>query len=258
MKKYALLSVFFMLAAGLLYYSNIAIAQDKAAAETKPLTKAEVEAIVKQYIIDNPGLIIASVENYQKKKMAEDAEKASKNVIALEGDLQNDSFSPSIGNPKGDVTIVEFFDYHCGYCKQFLPTITNEITKDPELKVVFKEFPILSEDSVLASRASLAVNSIDKTKYLPFHMALMKMSKAFTEENLTEKAKEVGISAAALKKAMENPEIDKELAKNADLAHALSVHGTPALVVGTEVVPGVIPADALEAKIAAARSKNKK
>ncbi len=223
------------------------------AAEDKPLSKADVEAIIKQVINDNPELIIGSVQNYQRKKEADNVSKASKAIVERQADLINDSGSPSVGSPNANVTIVEFFDYHCGYCKQFLPTVTQLLGEDKNLRLVFKEFPILSEDSDLAAKAALAVNSIDKTKYLAFHTALMKMSTTFTNENLTAKAKEIGIGETDFKKAMASPDLDKQLTKNRELAYALNIHGTPAIIVGKELVPGVIPVNDLKARIAAIR-----
>lgn len=237
-----------LLAAGLLC-SGPTLADD-----AKPLTKADVEAIVKQVIAENPELLIDSVSNYQKKRLSEDSAKASKNIVERKAELL-DSEAPSIGNPNGDVTIVEFFDYHCGYCKQFLPVVTQVVSEDPKLRMVFKEFPILAPDSSIAAKAALAVYSIDKTKYLAYHTALMKMTGSFNAENLADKAESLGIDKAAFKKSLADPRWDKELSQNRELAEALYITGTPALTVGDELVPGVIPVAELKKKIAAVREK---
>lgn len=223
-------------------------------AET-PMTKADIEALVKQVIRDNPELILETVNDYQKKKQSDMSAKAAKNIVAMQEQLKNDPLSPSVGNPAGDVTLVEFFDYHCGYCKQFLPTIIGLVNEDTKLRLVFKEFPILSEDSRLAAKAALTVNKIDKNKYLTYHTALMKMSTGFTMENLTAKAEEIGVNGDAFKKEMADPALDTEIAKTKELAYALDISGTPAIVIGTDIAPGAMPLGELKARIAAARAK---
>ncbi len=227
------------------------------AAPAEDASKAEIEGIVKEVIRDNPELIAQTMENYRKKKEEETAAKAAQQITELQAKLKKDTSLPSIGNPKGDVTLVEFFDYHCGYCKRFLPVISQLVEDDHKIRLVFMEFPILSEDSGVAAKAALVVNSIDKSKYFAFHTALMKMNGEFTLDNLTEKAKSVGIDEDAFKKGMANPAFEKELSANKDLAYTLNIHGTPAIVVGNQLVPGVIPIADLKAKIAAARAANK-
>ena len=226
-------------------------------AQDKALTKADVEAIVKKTIEENPELIMNSVRDYQMKQQAATLSKAAKNIVAMKGDLQNNPNSPFAGNPNGDVTIVEFFDYHCHYCKQFYPTVAKLIDDDKNLRVVFKEFPILSEDSALAAKAALAVYSIDKGKYFAYHTALMKSSGAFTMDMLQDKAKEVGIDPDAFKKAMDNADLTKEIDHNKELAQSIGINGTPAIIVGNDLIPGAIEYDALKAKIASARKEKK-
>jgi len=225
-----------------------------ATAQEKPLTNADVEAMVKKVIAENPDLIMKSVESYQMKQQAQAAVKASDSITSMQNDIVNDPNSPSVGNPKGDVTVVEFFDYHCGYCKHFFPLLTRLLDEDKNVRVVFKEFPILSEDSILAAKAALAVSKLDKTKYFSYHTALMKSSGQFTMEMLTDKAKELGIDPDAFKKAMESPDIANELAHTKDLTQSLNIAGTPALIIGSDLTPGAIEMDVLKAKVAAARA----
>jgi protein-disulfide isomerase len=221
------------------------------------LTKSDVEAIVKKVIQDNPELILNSVKEYQMKQQAAMLSKASQNIVAMQGDLKNNPNSPSAGNPNGDVTVVEFFDYHCHYCKQFYPALAKLMDEDKNVRIVFKEFPILSEDSALAAMAALAVYSIDKSKYFAFHTELMKSSGAFTMDMLEAKAKEVGIDPDAFKKAMANPDLNKEIDHNKELAQSIGISGTPGIIVGTELIPGAVEYDALKAKVAAARQAAK-
>jgi protein-disulfide isomerase len=255
MKRYLSSTILSVLATSLLC-ASVATAQESA--EAKPLSKTDVEAIVKQVINNNPELIMGSLQKYQMKKQAEEASETEANIGKMQDKLVGEKNTPSIGNPKGDVTVVEFFDYHCGYCKQFLPTITQLMADDHNLRLVFKEFPILSPDSALAAKAALAVNKIDKTKYLAFHTSLMKMSGTFTTENLTNKATEAGISKEAFEKTMKDPELDKEIEANRELANSLNIHGTPAIIVGNQFIPGVVPLSELKVQIAEARAEAKK
>ena len=225
-------------------------------AEDKPLDSKAIEEVVKKVIQDNPELIIKSLQNYELKKRSDEVVKASQNLKSLEGELKNNAFSPVAGNPQGDVTIVEFFDYHCGYCKRFFAELKQFLEQDKNVRVVFKEFPILSEDSKMASKAALAVNTIDKTKYLAFHNLLMKSSGGFDMNSLTAKAKEIGIDSEKFTKAMENPAIEKELENNRKLAEALNISGTPGIIIGQEITPGAIGLEELKARVASARAAN--
>ncbi|MEI7669262.1 MAG: DsbA family protein, partial [Pseudomonadota bacterium] len=140
-------------------------------------------------------------------------------------------------------------NYHCGYCKKFFQEVSQLIAEDKNVKIVFREFPILSEDSRLASKAALAVNSIDKNKYLAFHTALMNFRGEFTIESLISQAKELGIDEATFKKAFENPEIDKQIESNRELAKSLDISGTPAIIIDNEIAPGAIPYSQLKEKV---------
>jgi len=237
--------------ASLLLLAGVANAADKY------ITKEEAEEIVKQTIQDNPELIMKSVQSFQIKKQAEAASQAAKNIVAMQGDLQNNPNSPSVGNPNADVTIVEFFDYHCGYCKRLIPAITQLLDEDKNIRFVFKELPILGEDSVTATKVSLAVNLVDKSKYFAFHNAVMKMTGSFTLEALIAKAKELGVDEVALRAAINSPEVAKEISNNKELASSLNITGTPAMVIGSDLTPGAIPIDTIKAKIAAARANKK-
>ena len=155
----------------------------------------------------------------------------------------------NVGNPKGDVTVVEFFDYHCGYCKRFMPEVAQLLKDDKNVRVVFKEFPILSDDSEVASRAALAVYNIDKSKYLDYHILLMQSSDSFTPEVLTANAEKVGISADDFKKAFNDPKLSKDIEDNKKLAQELAITGTPGIVIGTEFMPGAISYDKLKSTV---------
>jgi protein-disulfide isomerase len=165
----------------------------------------------------------------------------------------DDPDSPVGGNPKGDVSLVEFFDYRCGYCKQVEPALDALLETDRQLRVVYKEFPVLGPDSVTAARAALA--SHRQGKYGVFHRAMMATKGQINDTAVFKVAGSVGLDIERLKRDMEAPEIDRMLKANLALAEALNIRGTPGFVVGNEIVPGAISLDALKHLIELARNK---
>lgn len=226
-------------------------------AEDKPLSKEEVKAIVKQVIRENPDLLFEVLADYEEKTKMARISRTAVNLSKMQDKLITDPQTPSIGNPKGSVTVVEFFDYHCGFCKRFFPEIVKLIQDDKDVRVVFKEFPILSVDSNLASKAALAVHSVAPDKYFDYHILLMNSKSEFTQPMLTDYAKQLGIDEAAFKKAFEDPVLGKQLDANKELADSLDITATPTIVVGTEVMPGAITYETLKQKVEAARDNQK-
>jgi len=157
-------------------------------------------------------------------------------VLAHQQALQSDPASPVIGDPKGDVTIVEFFDYACSYCKALQPRLQQALTADPHVRLVLKEFPILTPESMTAARASLA--SMRQHKYRQFHEALMAYRGQWGEEAIYATARSVGLDLARLRRDMASPSIDSELLANFNLARALRIFQTPGFVVGSHILTG--------------------
>ncbi len=217
------------------------------------VTKKDVEEIVKQVIMDNPEVLMKSVENYRIKMQAEQAAQMQQSIAKLQEDLRNTT-APIAGNPRGDVTVVEFFDYHCGYCKHMLPVVTQLLDEDKNVRFVFKELPILSEDSRLAAKAALGVHKVAPQKYFEYHSALMKLSGTFTEQQLLDTAKSLGVNPDKVKEAMNSADIEKELEKNREIATAIGVSGTPAVVVGRQLLPGAVNFNELKKRIADERA----
>lgn len=226
--------------------------QPSAALDTKQ-TEA-VEAVVRKFILDNPEVIIESMQNYQvRQQLAE--QQAAAAALATHGDaLKKDASSPVAGNPKGDVTIVEFFDYRCAYCKKVFPTVQELLKTDKNVRYVFKEFPILGPDSVTASHAALAVWSLAPDKYLDFHAALMETRGALGEDQVLAVAKKVGLDPDKVRKAMDDPKIKETIEKNMALAQSLNIQGTPAFIVGDQVLPGAIDLEHLRELVADERA----
>ena len=155
------------------------------------------------------------------------------------------------GNPAGKVTVVEFFDYNCGYCKRSLPDVLKLIETDKDVKLVIKEFPILGPGSLVAAKAAVAARR--QGKYWEFHLALMNEKGAIDEARVFEVAKTVGLDGAKLRRDMEDPEIAKIIARNHTTAEALGIQGTPAFVIDQTLVPGALGFEALTGAVAAVR-----
>lgn len=223
------------------------------AAET--LTKGDVEKIVKETIQNNPELLAETLMKYQEQAREKAEQELAKQLKEKSAEMLKDKASPVAGNVKGDVTVVEFFDYHCGYCKKMLPTINQLIEDDKKVRVMFKELPILSPDSETAARASLAVFRIKPEKYFEYHSKLMSTSGKFNEAMLTEEAKKLGVDEAKFKKEMNSDWVKSELQKNQELAASIGVRGTPAFVIGETLIPGATDLAKLKETVANARKK---
>ncbi len=169
--------------------------------------------------------------------MAALGDASQKAAVARQKDLLSDPASPVIGNPNGNVTIVEFTDYQCPYCKAAEPRLQALLKEDPNVRLVVKEFPILTKESVTASRAALA--SVKQGKYTAFHQAMMEHKGQITVENVFEYAKKVGLNVDQLKKDMNAPEIADQIIENLKLARAMKISVVPGLVVDTKVLSGV-------------------
>lgn len=217
--------------------------------------RRRVESVVKEYLIANPEVIVEALHAYEAKRVAQAHEDAQAAIASNRAALENDPSSPSAGNPKGDVTIIEFFDFRCGYCKKVLPTLQEVLKSDPKLRTVFKDLPILGPDSQRAAIAGQAVWNIAPDKYLPFHAALMQTRGAIDDAQIMQAAKDAGIDQAKLKAAMSDPAIKEKLQANLDLAEKLNINGTPAFIIGDKLLPGAVDQATLKQAIAEARSQ---
>lgn len=232
----------------------LSISTGALAAETtsapKALTTADVEQIVHDYIMKNPEVILTAVDDYQKKSQRQTQGAAlEKNKDAI----FNDTSSPIVGNPKGDVTIVEFMDYNCHYCKLSFPTVLSMIAKDKNLRVVMKDFPILGPTSETAAKWALAAQK--QKKYLEFHKALMENKAPISDELLEKTATDTGLDVAQIKKDIQGSDILLQIEKNRSLASNLGLSGTPAFVIGDTVVFGAYSQEEMEKMVFDARAK---
>ena len=216
-----------------------------------PDQKKSIEEIVRAYILKNPEIIREAVEALQAKEQQSADERRAEAMAKLKDELVSDPSSPVLGNPQGDVTVVEFFDYRCPYCKRTAPVVDQLVKEDGRIRRVMKEFPILGPESVLASRAVLAAHA--QGKYEVLHRLLIGAKGALDQDTVMKLAKEAGADMPRLKRDMASPEIDEALKKNRDLAGALEITGTPAFIIGREFVPGAADLEAFKAVVARAR-----
>ncbi|CAK0766121.1 DsbA family protein [Azospirillaceae bacterium] len=237
---------------GLMAVSVVNVAR----AESSPFStdqKAAIQEIIRTYLLEHPEVLMESVQAYQEREQAAEDTKRSQGLSSRKEQLFNDPSSPVIGNPKGDVTLIEFFDYQCGYCKSVRESLLGLINQDKNIRLVMKEFPILSPASTLAAKAALA--SHEQGKYWEFHNLLMGNRGPLNEESIMRLARSISLDTDRLRKDMESSQIAAALDNNRKLAEALSLHGTPAFIIGDKVIPGAVDLDSLKRLVAVERKK---
>lgn len=233
---------------------GLAIAADgKNVAE--PNTKA-FEKIIRDYLLKNPEIVREALEAHQRNLAAKEEEAVLLTIQARGKDLRHDPGSVVGGNPSGDVTIVEFFDYRCGVCKRVHPIVDQVVKRDGKVRRVYKEWPILGPQSVFASRAAIASRKQGDDKYLNFHNRMMTARQALTGSAVMKLATSSGLDAAQLKRDMNDPEIDTILRRNYSLAQALNLNGTPSFLIGDTLLKGGRDADTMLSIVRASRKKS--
>jgi len=245
---------FFRLPAAALALALIGAAPARAQ-DFSPSQRSEIEKIIKDYLVKHPEVLQEAMAELEKKQQMAELEKARSAIKNHSEALFNSPYHVVLGNPQGDVTFVEFFDYNCGYCKRAMTDMMDLMAKDPKLKVVLKEFPVLGQGSVDAAQVAVAVRMQDKTgkKYLEFHQKLMGGRGQVDRAKAMAAAKEAGLDMARIERDLKSDEIGKSLQESMKLAEALGLNGTPSYVIGDDVVIGAVGLAALSQKIQAAR-----
>ncbi len=222
-----------------------------------PDQKTAVERMIRDYLRKNPEIIIEAIEALQRKQRSQVEANARSVIAARAEDLFGDPDAPVGGNPDGDVSLVEFFDYRCGFCKRVHPTVRKLLKEDGNIRFVYKEFPILGPRSVYAARAALASRS--QGKYREFHNALMEAKGNLTQKKVLRLAVSVGLDKESLVAEMANREAEfgQILERNHRLAADLNITGTPGFVAGDVVVRGAVDYETLRSVIVQVRSKQK-
>lgn len=220
---------------------------------TDPEWRQSIEQVIESYIRSHPELIEQARQALETKRQEEEQLRIKQVVVLHQNELLDDPSSPVSGDPSGDVTVVEFFDYRCGFCKRVAESVTRLQKDDPRVRIVYKDFPILGDGSIQAAKAALA--SREQGHHQAFHEALLGAEGDLSNEQIMQIAKAVGIDTEKLKADMDNPKWLTIIARNRALAEKLSITGTPAFVVGHELVPGAIDLTALKDLVARVRTR---
>jgi protein-disulfide isomerase len=224
------------------------------AQEITPVQRSQIETIIHNYLLEHPEVLLDAMRVLETRQQAADEASAKKAVATLTRELFDDPGSPVAGNPKGDVTIVEFFDFRCPVCKKIHPVLSDVVKADGNIRVVYKQWPILGPESEYAARVALAARY--QGKYLALHEALVATETKLSSDEVMRIAGKVGLDRQRLIKDMERPEIQQDLMKSFMLADELKINGTPSYVIGDQLVKGGRDAASFRSIIAEARKKS--
>ncbi|MEQ8745182.1 DsbA family protein [Pyruvatibacter sp.] len=213
--------------------------------------KEAIGEVIRDYLIANPQLMLEVMDALDAYESIAEREQQRVIINANRDALERDGVSYVAGNPEGSITVIEFFDYRCPYCKQTADDMQKLIETTDDVRLVLKELPILGPDSTVASQAAIA--AVPQGKYLPFHFALLRSEGKLDREKVMEIAEDVGLDVDRLARDMESARVEAIIDNNRALAREVGVRGTPAFIIGDELVPGAAPLEALEARIEAVR-----
>ncbi|WP_246567345.1 DsbA family protein [Gemmobacter fulva] len=219
---------------------------------SQEISDDRIKALVAETLRENPELVLEALQALEARQAEAQAATAASVLTKERTTLERDPNAPILGNPDGDVTIVEFFDYNCPYCKRAMPEVNALMADDTNVRLVLREWPILSEGSAFAARAALA--SRQQGKYAEMHDALMTMRGKVEAEAVLRIAGEVGLDIEKLKIDMQSPEVEEHIATSMRLAEALGFNGTPSFVVGDQLIPGFVEKPQLVEAVTAARA----
>jgi protein-disulfide isomerase len=215
--------------------------------------RQEIETIVREYLRAHPEVVLEALQEMERREQERQRTQRVEAIRAHLAQLTQDPGSPVAGNPQGKVTVVEFFDYQCGYCKRQEGELKKLLQTDADVRLVYKDLPILGPPSVFAARAALAARKQGKHEAL--HDALMATNEPLTEAVVLKVATQSGLDIARLEKDMADPSVAEALDRNFQLQRALNIDGTPALIVGIEFIPGAASFETLKAMVARVRAK---
>jgi protein-disulfide isomerase len=217
-------------------------------------SKADIERIVHSYLMEHPEVIFDAVKQMETKENDDRMSQMRDGAKTHAAQLFHEPGAITVGNPNGDVTIVEFFDYHCTYCRKVVGDLTSLVKQDGNIKLILKDFPILSKESEVAARAAIA--SYSQGKYWDFHLALM-AAEDLSEESILVIAKNVGLNVAQLKVDMAKSDVKDAIARTNSLARDLGIEATPTFYVGDTPFSGALPLSDLKDAVAKARKASK-
>ena len=225
-------------------------------AQDTPSTAQQEERMgeaVRGYLLKHPEIIDEAMQVLRERQAAEAAAKTAQALKDHRDELLADPMSPVVGDPNGKVTVVEFFDYNCTYCRAAGPMVTELLQGNPDVRFVYKEFPTLAASSRFAAQAALAARRQSPELYTAFHDRLMKAKGRLDEDAVVQIAREAAVDVDRMRADMEDPAINKRIDGNIELARAIGVTGTPTFIIGDAMLVGVKPLQQMESAIADAR-----
>ncbi|MDJ0859106.1 MAG: DsbA family protein [Dinoroseobacter sp.] len=232
--------------------SALVVAAISGPALSQELTDERIKELALEAILENPQIVMDAVAILREREAEAQAATAAETLETQRALLEQDENAPVLGNPDGDVTVIEFFDYNCPYCRRAKPVIEGLVAADANVRIVFREFPILGDASVYAARAALAAR--EQGLYEEFHWGLMAFSGRVTEATIQSVAEEVGLNYDQLLADMESDAVSEHIETSLSLAESLGITGTPSFVVGDTILPGLVDQARLEELVKDTRS----
>jgi protein-disulfide isomerase len=216
---------------------------------TAAIDPEQIESLIEDFLMRDPKLLQRMSVALESTLRDEEQGRVQTMLADYQDQIFNAKSDVILGNPDGDVTLVEFFDYNCGYCRNALPDLASLLADDPNLKVILKEFPILSNESIDAARVSVLVGQTD-VDYWAFHEALFTSRSKVDKSVALSAAADLGLSTVDLELRMGEPVVAETIQRSYEIAQALGISGTPTYIIGNEIIPGAIGADELRSRIA--------
>src|SRR5262245_60904185 len=241
--------------AGITAVVLLALASAGTAKDSPPHAQQEerMGESLRTYLLKHPEIIDEAMQALRERQAAEAAAKTARALKEHRDELLADPMSPVVGDPNGKVTVVEFFDYNCTYCRAAGPMVAELLQKKPDVRIVYKDFPTLAPSSRFAAQAALAARRQSPELYTAFHDALLKANGRLAEDGVVQIAREAGVDVERMRADMEDPAINKSIDENIELARAIGVTGTPTFIIGDAMLVGAKPLQQLESAIADAR-----
>lgn len=218
-------------------------------AQELPSNGPALEEFIKNYILENPQVLIEALETFERQQEAEQLARQREMLGRSSAVLTQSEHQVILGNPDGDVTLIEFFDYNCGFCRRTLPDVDRLVEEDPNLKIVLKEFPVLGEGSVEAARVAIAASKIDTEKYLELHRELLSARGQVDRRTAMLLSERLGYDREELEQMLDTGPINEAINEVYSIATNLGLSGTPTFIIGEEILPGAVGYDVLKDKI---------
>ncbi|WP_068082642.1 DsbA family protein [Polycladidibacter stylochi] len=224
-------------------------------AKAADMDRQQVEKIIHDYLMENPEVITKALNELENRRVAQQEQARKEALVEMRDTLENSKYQVVLGNPKGDVTLVEFFDYNCGYCRRSLADMMKLMEDDGNLRIVLKEFPVLGQASMQAAQVAIALNEVAPEKYEDFHIAMLSSKERATKESAMRIVKDLGVDMNKIEDELKSDSTRNTLQEVFTMAEKLSINGTPSYVIGDEVAIGAVGVDSLKEIIAQTRAQ---